>query len=230
MRVLSCDPHQPSACSSFDHRNACALHPALADERKAQGDLQEFRKQACFLRSWSSARSITAVWHVASPPALWDSEGRSRNPFRFERFMPSPVRVLTTVSSVMLLSLLSVSFADAAQTPRRGTPGKLCDAQSTTLKRIVRHSKKLGGPRRLQPPAALVELSDTTARWQRSTHTDVDSDDAAIQNDAPAARTEADDSPVPALRPLGLLIRSLDIRPVSRAFCPRSPRGPPPVA
>jgi hypothetical protein len=144
--------------------------------------------------------------------------------------MPSPVRVLTTVSSVVLLWLLSVSFADAAQTPRRGTAGKLCDAQSTTLQRIARHSKKLGGPRRVQRPPAFVELTDTAARWQRSTHTDVDSDDAVIQNDAPAARIEADDSPVPALRPLGLLIRSLDIRPVSRAFSPRSPRGPPPFA
>jgi hypothetical protein len=141
--------------------------------------------------------------------------------------MPSPVRVLTTVSSVVLLWLLSVSFADASQTPRRGTAGKLCDAQSTTIKRIVRHSKKLGGPRRLQPPPSLVELTDMTARLQRGTHTDVDADEAAIQNDAPAARSDADDSPVPALQPLGQLIRSLDIRPVSRAFSPRSPRGPP---
>jgi hypothetical protein len=144
--------------------------------------------------------------------------------------MSSPVRTLTTVSSVVLLWLLSVSFADAAQTPRRGTVGKLCDAQSTTLKTLARHSKKLGGPRRLQPPRALVELTQTTARLQRATRANVDGDEAAIQNDAPAARTDADERPVPALRPLGLLIRSLDIRPLSRAFSPRSPRGPPPFA
>jgi hypothetical protein len=130
----------------------------------------------------------------------------------------------------MLLWLLSVSFADAAQTPRHSTEGKFCDAQSTTLKKLARHTKKLGGPRKLQPPGALVELTKTTSRLQRGTRADVDPDEAAIQNDAPAARTDADERPVPALRPLGLLIRSLDIRPLSRAFSPRSPRGPPPFA
>ena len=144
--------------------------------------------------------------------------------------MSSRVRTLTTVSSALLLWLLSVSFADAAQAPRRGTAGELCDAQSTTLKRLAHHSKKLGGPRRLQPPGALVQLTAMTARLQRGTRADVGPDEAAIQNDAPAARTDADERPVPALRPLGLLTRSLDIRPLSRAFSPRSPRGPPPFA
>jgi hypothetical protein len=141
--------------------------------------------------------------------------------------MTSPVRALTTVSSVMLLWLLSVSFADAAQAPRHGTAGELCDAQSTTLKKLARHSKKLGGPRRIQGPRAIVELTDTSTRLQRGTRADLDADEAAIQNDAPAARTDGDERPVPSLRPLGL-IRSLDVRPVSRAFSPRSTRGPPP--
>jgi hypothetical protein len=144
--------------------------------------------------------------------------------------MSSPVRTLTTVSGVVLLWLLSVSFADAAQTNGHGTVGKACDAQSTTLKKLARHSRKLGGPRRLQPPRALLELTETKARLHRGTRADVDGDEAAIQNDAPAARTHAEDRPVPALRPLGLLTRSLDLRPLSRAFSPRSPRGPPPFA
>jgi len=141
--------------------------------------------------------------------------------------MSSPVRTLTTVSSVVLLWLLSVSFADAAPTPRHPTVGKLCDAQSTTLKKLARHSKKLGGPRRLQAPGTLVALTETRARLQRGTRADVDPDEAAIQNDAPAARSDADERPIPTLRPLGLLIGSLDIPPLSRAFSPRSPRGPP---
>jgi hypothetical protein len=143
--------------------------------------------------------------------------------------MSSPVRTLTTVSSVMLLWLLSVSFADAAQTNRRGTEGKYCDAQSTTLKKLARHSKKLGGPRKLQSHT-LVELTHTTARLHRGTRALVDGDEAAIQNDAPAARTDGNQHPVPSLRPLGLLIRSLDVPPLSHAFSPRSPRGPPSFA
>ena len=140
--------------------------------------------------------------------------------------MSTPVRTLTTVSSVVLLWLMSVSFADAAQT-RHNTEGQPCDAQSTTLKRLARHSKKLGGPRRLQPAGAVVALTGMTARFQRATRADVDGDEAAIQNDAPAARTGADERPVPTLRPLGLLIGSLDVPPPSHAFSPRSPRGPP---
>jgi hypothetical protein len=143
--------------------------------------------------------------------------------------MSTPVRTLTTVSSVVLLWLMSVSFADAAQT-RHKTEGQPCDAQSTTLKKLARHSKKLGGPRRLQPAGTLLALTGTTARLQRGTRADVDGDDAAIQNDAPAARTDADERPLPTLRPLGLLIGSFDIPPLSRAFSPRSPRGPPPFA
>jgi hypothetical protein len=126
----------------------------------------------------------------------------------------------------MLLWLLSVSYADAAQT-RHKTEAQPCDAQSTTLKKLARHSKKLGGPRRLQPAGTLVPLTGTTPRLQRATRADVDGDEAAIQNDAPAARSDADERPIPTLRPLGLLIGSLDIPPLSRAFSPRSPRGPP---
>jgi hypothetical protein len=144
--------------------------------------------------------------------------------------MSTPVRTLTTVSSVVLLWLMSVSFADAAQTRHKTTEGQPCDAQSTTLKKLARHSKKLGGPRRFQPADTVVALTGMTARLQRATRADVDGDEAAIQNDAPAAPTGADERPVPTLRPLGLLIGSLDIPPLSRAFSPRSPRGPPPFA
>jgi hypothetical protein len=143
--------------------------------------------------------------------------------------MSTPVRTLATVSSIVLLWLMSVSFADAAQA-RHKTEGQACDAQSTTLKKLARHSKKLGGPRRLQPAGTLVALTGMTPRLHRATRATVDGDEAAIQNDAPAAHRDGDACPVPALRPLGLLIRSLDVPPLSRAFSPRSPRGPPPVA
>jgi hypothetical protein len=143
--------------------------------------------------------------------------------------MSTPVRTLTTASSVVLLWLLSASFADAAQT-RHKTEPQPCDAQSTTLKKLARHSKKLGGPRRLQPAGTLVALTGMTARLHRGTRADVNGDEAAIQNDAPAARIDADERQLPTLCALGLLIGSLDIPPLSRAFSPRSPRGPPPFA
>src|SRR6266550_1201320 len=108
------------------------------------------------------------VRRVARPCALWDSEGRSK-PFPVGTvFMSTPVRTLTTVSSIVLLWLMSVSFADAAQT-RHKAEGQPCDAQSTTLKKLARHSKKLGGPRRLQPAGTVVSLTGMTARFQRAT-------------------------------------------------------------
>jgi hypothetical protein len=140
--------------------------------------------------------------------------------------MSTPVRTLATVSSVVLLWLMSASFADAAQTWHK-TAGQACDAQSTTLKKLARHSKRLGGPRRLQPAGTLIAVTGMTARFQRATRAGIDGDEAAIQNDAPAARRDADECPVPALRPLGLLVGSLDVPPPSHAFSPRSPRGPP---
>ena len=57
-----------------------------------------------------------------------------------------------------------------------------------------------------------------------------DDDDAAIQNDTPAAHLDADERPVFGLRPLGVLAGPLDFHARSRAFSPRSPRGPPTAA
>jgi hypothetical protein len=72
----------------------------------------------------------------------------------------------------------------------------------------------------------MAGLSDITARMLRGTRTYLGDDAAAIQNDAPAAGPDADDCLVPSLRPLDI-IGSPDVQPRSRAFSPRSPRGPP---
>ena len=56
---------------------------------------------------------------------------------------------------------------------------------------------------------------------------DLASDEEIIQNDAPIAQIDGDDRPVPALRPLGILVNPKDVRPDSQASSPRSPRGPP---
>ena len=125
---------------------------------------------------------------------------------------------------VTLLSLLSVCLADAA--PRRGTSGPICDPQAPVARRMPRHPKSFGGPVKQPSSHAMAGLSDVTARMRRGTRAYLGNDVAAIQNDAPAAGTDADDCLVPSLRPLEI-IGSPDVQPRSRAFSPRSPRGPP---
>ena len=127
-------------------------------------------------------------------------------------------------ASVTLLSVLSVCLADAA--PRRGTSGPICDPQSPVAMRLPRHPKSFGGPLKRPSSHAMAGLSDLTARMRRGTRAFLGDDVAAIQNDAPAAGTNADDCLVPSLRPLEI-VGALNIQPRSRAFSPRSPRGPP---
>jgi hypothetical protein len=143
------------------------------------------------------------------------------------RFVSSPLRTLTVACSVVLLWLLSVCVAGAAPAPRHRHAGPICDPQSTTLQKLPRHPKSFGGPLRTPSHRALAGLIDTASQMRRATHADLGSDDAAIQNDAPAAQADAEDCPIPQLRPLGVLIGALDLRLYSRAFSPRSPRGPP---
>lgn len=141
------------------------------------------------------------------------------------RFTPSPVRTLTTVSSVVLLWLLSVCLAEAA--PRSATSGPICDPQTPAARKLLRHPKSFGGPRKIPSKSAVVALIDITTSIRRATRADLTDDPAVIQNDAPAAGTDIDNGLMPSLQPLGLFIGSLDMRPRSRAFSPRSPRGPP---
>jgi len=140
------------------------------------------------------------------------------------RFTSSPLRALTLAGGIALLSLASVSLADAA--PRRGSSGPICDPQAPVARKLPRHPKSFGGPLRLPSRHALAGLQDITARMLRGTRAFLGDNVAAIQNDAPVAGSDADDRLIPSLRPLEI-VASLDIQPRSRAFSPRSPRGPP---
>jgi len=131
---------------------------------------------------------------------------------------------LTLAGGIALLSLASVSLADAA--PRRGSSGPICDPQAPVARKLPRHPKSFGGPLRLPSRHALAGLQDITARMLRGTRAFLGDNVAAIQNDAPVAGSDADDRLIPSLRPLEI-VASLDIQPRSRAFSPRSPRGPP---
>jgi hypothetical protein len=141
------------------------------------------------------------------------------------RTVSSFVRTLTTAGTVLLLWAAGAVPALAA--PARAA-GPLCDPQTTTIRKLVRHAKAFGGP--LKQPAPLqFGLTDPTSRLRRGTRVTVENDDAVIQNDAPA-RLDEDGRPNPSLHEVGVVPRVAGARPISVRFSPRSPRGPPPPA
>jgi hypothetical protein len=127
-------------------------------------------------------------------------------------------------ASIVLLSLLTVSLADAA--PRRGASGPICDPQTPVARKLPRHPRSFGGPVKRPSSHALAGLQDLAARVRRGTHAFLGENAAVIQNDTPVNQTDASDCLVPSLRPLEI-IGALVVQPRSRAFSPRSPRGPP---
>jgi hypothetical protein len=137
------------------------------------------------------------------------------------------VRTLIKACGAALLPLLFASAVSAAPAPRRGAAGPLCDPQTPAARKLARHPKSFGGPLADRSSASKLLLTDLTARMQRGMRADLASDEEIIQNDAPVAQADGDDRPVPALRPLGVLVGSHNVRPDSQASSPRSPRGPP---
>ena len=135
--------------------------------------------------------------------------------------------MLMRASCVVLLWLLSASFAQAASAQGHRATVTKCDDHSTTLRKLIRHARSFGGPLATRPLRALFGLSDITVRLQRSARANTDDEHAAIQNDTPAANIDAEGRATPTLQPLGLLVGPFDWRPRTRTFSPRSPRGPP---
>jgi len=144
------------------------------------------------------------------------------------RYLSSFVRTLKVPCSIVLLSLACVQPAAAA--PGRAAAGPICDPQTTTFRKLPRIPRSFGGPLKQAPTHLQFGLTDPTARMLRGTRANLDTDFAAIQNDAPAARIDEDGHSAPSLRPLGMLPGPAGARPRSPAFIPRSPRGPPAAA
>lgn len=138
--------------------------------------------------------------------------------------------MLKAATGVLLLWLFSAPIADAAPPASRAAAGSVCDAQTLTLKKLRRQPKTFGGPLKRLTRRNIAPLSDLTSRMLHGARAQLDDDDAAIQNDAPAASVDDDEQPVPALRPLGVLHGTLDQHLCSGPCSPRSPRGPPPHA
>jgi len=141
------------------------------------------------------------------------------------RFLSSIVRTLTTGCSVALLWLVSVSPASAAPAT---TQVAACEAHPTAVRSLGRHPRSFGGPLKRRAPLQFG-LTDPTARVRPATRTDFDVDEAAIQNDAPAAHLDEDWRALPSLPFAGVLPHAADLRPRSPTFSPRAPRGPPPA-
>jgi hypothetical protein len=78
-----------------------------------------------------------------------------------------------------------------------------------------------------QSIAQRAGLAETGARLQRANAAATDDDEAAIQDDSPAARLDVGERVAPALQPLGTLAASLYSLPTHRILPRRSPRGPP---
>jgi hypothetical protein len=131
------------------------------------------------------------------------------------------------VTSLAVLWLLFASIGYAAPAPRRAAAGRVCDTKATTLRKLSRPPKSVGGPVKAPSSRALAGLTDPRLVLKSAGRLDLDDDGQAIQNDAPAARIDSDERSAPTLRELGVLPSPLH-RPVhTRAFTPRSPRGPP---
>jgi hypothetical protein len=142
--------------------------------------------------------------------------------------------------SAVLLLLVSASVSLASQPSGRATRRALrhathhppvavvvCDPRAPeaapSIQKIVNQAKAVGGPvrhfRRLR-----LDLHQTTSlgRAVRTCH----NDEQAIQNDTLAAYVPVDPL-FTTLRPLGFFIDAFEQRPLTIAFSPRSPRGPP---
>lgn len=160
---------------------------------------------------------------VASLARLWDSDASPRNYRLFMVFLTPNLRTWVKASSLVSICLLWASSASAAPGPR-GSARPVCDAQAAPVRRLPRHPRSFGGP--VRPVSQLLSLGELTAHVSRAPRNLVD-ENQAIQNDAPAARVDAGDRPVPALRVVGRLALSIDPRPRTHACSPKSPRGPP---
>jgi len=138
----------------------------------------------------------------------------------------------------VLLVCLFAAAAEAAPRTRRHQvtrrPVKTVTVSTTascgtslTLRALQRQSRSGAGPVARTSTALHAGLPSPKPLLTRSPHGPLGDNDAAIANDAPVARIDADEGVRPALRALGLLASSLDPLPSSRVFSPRSSRGPP---
>ena len=143
---------------------------------------------------------------------------------------PSFLRTLLKASRFVgpcLLVLACASVVDAAPHPSRRRAA-ICDPRTTSMRKVMGNRAALG-PIAKPSSEAQAGLTATHAQLRRATRAKLDENDEAIQNDAPAARTNFAEGNTPMLCAIGVLGNSFDRLPATTAFSPRSPRGPPSV-
>jgi hypothetical protein len=137
------------------------------------------------------------------------------------------LRLILKAGSVMLLWLLSVSLGTA--TPLSRTPAKFCDAKTTTLKKLVRQARAVGGPLAKKRLGGFgIRRHPQNSRIQHGVFRLSHDDDQAIQNDT-AATDASIELPI-ALEAIGAFVDDPDSAASTHVFSPRAPRGPPSAA
>jgi hypothetical protein len=142
-------------------------------------------------------------------------------------FCSSNFRWVMKAGGWALLWLLWASTATAAPAHHRRQKPRVCDPRARLTLRVLSAHRPPAGPVSVPSTRARAGLADPMLLFQRGSGTAFADDIAAISNDVPAARIDADASLVPAFEPLGVLGRTVDRLPRIHSFSPRSPRGPP---
>jgi hypothetical protein len=134
------------------------------------------------------------------------------------------LRLIPKAGSILLLWLLSVSFSMAM--PLRHPPPKICDAKTTTLKKLVHQVRRVGGPLAKKRVRSFgIRLHPQPSRIRHDIPRLAHDDDQAIQNDTAAAEISGDLQI--ELEPAGTFIDIASSAAATLTFSPRTPRGPP---
>ena len=179
---------------------------------------------------------------LASPAGLWHCDTRFTDKST-GLMRPSVTSVTRTLQKArrlfvpVLLVCLFAAAADAAPRTRRHQVARhpvkrvavttASCGTSLTLRALQRQSRSVAGPVARTSTALHAGLPLPRPLLTRGPHGRLDDSDAAIVNDAPVARIDADEGVRPSLRALGLLASAFDPLPSSRVFSPRSSLGPP---
>ena len=120
-------------------------------------------------------------------------------------------RVLKTAGSALLLWLVSASAGFAEGAPPPGS--KPCDPQTTSIQKLIRQARAVGGPIAKHVRKKLTRKTVRTTHVERGVRAPAADDGQAIQNDAPAAHAAV--PPVHELRALGIFDDPLERLPLT---------------
>jgi hypothetical protein len=136
--------------------------------------------------------------------------------------------MLVKTCGVVLASWLFASIVEAAPPAHHLAFRRPCDPHSTSLLKLLRYPKAHSPLAKTRRARTWLVFDLAAAHLHRNSHSNPGADDdAAIQNDTAATSSHDEGSCAPSLRSLGIVNAALGGRPLTRAFSPRSPRGPP---